>query len=211
MQHTDALSSPTPASSRAVPSRGRDGTQVGPGVDGASGAAAKQPFWDARRKRLYPAIALALALYFLWSGIAGWSARHAFFVNVTQSLPNWAFIIDKVRVPHRGDYVFFDPPHDPLILRHFGAKPSLFGKEVYGMPGDTVTREGRVFYVNGKRVALAKPTSKQGEPLALGPVGVIPRNCFFVGTPHRDGLDSRYAAVGWPCLGRIVGTGTPIL
>jgi conjugal transfer pilin signal peptidase TrbI len=31
-------------------------------------------------------------------------------INTTQSLPNWAFWIDKHRVPQRGDFVVFAPP-----------------------------------------------------------------------------------------------------
>ena len=40
---------------------------------------------------------------------------------------------------------------------------------------------------------------------------MIPRGCYFVGTPHKDGFDSRYAAIGWICMRRVFGTGTAIL
>jgi len=56
-----------------------------------------------------------------------------------------------------------------------------------------------------------KPFSKFGERLVPGPTGVIPRGCYFVGSPHKDGFDSRYAAIGFACANKIVGVGKPIL
>jgi len=82
---------------------------------------------------------------------------------------------------------------------------------VYGVAGDVVTRQGPDFFINGKHVALAKHKSRRGEPLAAGPIGVIPHGCYFAGTPHKDGFDSRYAIIGWICRDRIVGTGSPVL
>ena len=172
---------------------------------------ARSVFWTGRRKRLYLGFAGLAMLVGVGRSVADWRDRHAFLINATQSLPNWAFLIDRGAVPARGDYVFFDPPHDPLILRHFGRQPAMFGKIAYGVGGDVVTRIDRTYFVNGRKVAIAKTVSHLGEPLALGPVGRIPAGCFFVGSPHRDGLDSRYAAIGWPCGNRIIGTGTPIL
>src|SRR3546814_6721237 len=61
--------------------------------------------------------------------------------------------------------------------------------------GDVVTRTGRTFLVNGRPVVIAKERSRLGEPLALGPTGTIPPGCYFVGTPHKDGFDSRYAGI----------------
>jgi conjugal transfer pilin signal peptidase TrbI len=168
-------------------------------------------FWTGRRKRLYAGFAAAAVLAGCCASVTIWRGCHLFLINATQSLPNWAFLIERGVEPHRGDYVFFDPPHDPLILRHFGGQPAMFGKIAYGVGGDVVTRAGRTYFVNGRQVAIAKVASRQGEPLALGPVGRIPPGCYFVGSPHKDGLDSRYAAVGWPCDNRMIGVGTPIL
>jgi conjugal transfer pilin signal peptidase TrbI len=82
---------------------------------------------------------------------------------------------------------------------------------VTGVPGDVVTERNRAFFVNGRLVAKAKPRSRLGEPLALGPTGIVPRGCYFVTTEHKDGFDSRYAAIGWICAPRILGVGRPIL
>ena len=79
------------------------------------------------------------------------------------------------------------------------------------MPGDIVTEKERSFFVNGRKVVVAKRASRFGEPLALGPTGVVPQGCYFVTTAHKDGFDSRYAAIGWICARRILGVGRPIL
>ena len=79
------------------------------------------------------------------------------------------------------------------------------------MPGDVVTEKDRNFFVNSRKVAVAKRASRFGEPLALGPTGVVPQGCYFVTTAHTDGFDSRYAAIGWICARRILGVGRPIL
>jgi conjugal transfer pilin signal peptidase TrbI len=56
-----------------------------------------------------------------------------------------------------------------------------------------------------------KPRSRDGEVLTPGPVGRIPDGCFYVGTPHPDGFDSRYAEIGFACRKQLLGSGTPIL
>ena len=83
----------------------------------------------------------------------------------------------------------------------------MFGKIVYGIPGDTVQHWGRMVTVNHRVVAYTKPFTKAGEPLVIGPSGVIPSGCYYVGTPHKDGFDCRYAAIGFACQRQIVGTG----
>lgn len=168
-------------------------------------------FWGtARRRRYLVYAAVGIGLVSLGE-LARWSDDHALLVNATTSLPNWAFMIDRQRVPARGDIIFFEPPPGSLLARHFGARPQPFGKIVYGVAGDRVERHGRLFSVNARPVALAKPATRFGEPLALGPTGTIPRGCYFVGAPHRDSFDSRYAAIGWVCRLRVIGVGRPIL
>lgn len=168
-------------------------------------------FWTGKRKRFYASIVGAGLIYTVASSLSDWRDTHTVLINTTTSLPNWAFVLDKSHEPVRGALVFFDPPPSPLVTAHFGSHPSAFGKRVYGVAGDVVTRVGRTFFVNGHQVSVAKPTSTRGEPLALGPTGVIPRGCFYVGSGHKDGFDSRYAAIGWICMNRVFGTGTAIL
>lgn len=157
----------------------------------------------------------------LWSGLglaafavtatSQFSADHALLINASPSLPYWAIWLDRSEVPQRGDLILFDPPGSDLLTRHFGASPQPFGKRVYGVGGDVVTQRGRTFFINGRAVATAKELSRFGEPLALGPTGTIPAGCYFVATEHKDGFDSRYAAIGWICRSRVLGTGSGLL
>src|SRR3546814_3889969 len=59
------------------------------------------------------------------TGLADWSDDHLFLVNTTDSLPNWAFLIERGRLPAKGEFIFFDPPASALLRRHFGARQSV--------------------------------------------------------------------------------------
>ena len=167
---------------------------------------ARSPAWP--RLALWGALgAAALAL----SSLSAFARDHALMINASPSLPYWAVWLTRGAVPQRGDIILFDPPTSPLLVKHFGSEPQPFGKRVSGVPGDVVTERNRAFFVNGRLVAKAKPRSRLGEPLALGPTGAVPRGCYFVTTEHKDGVDSRYAAIGWICAPRILGVGRPIL
>lgn len=177
----------------------------------ASNAAGAEPArWRPNRRR-WAAIGLLLVGGIAYQAITEWRDTHGLLINTSQSLPNWAFVIHKTATPQRGQYVFFVPPADPLVIRHFGAKKQMFGKIVYGMPGDTVEHRGADVLVAGHVVGRMKPRTRFGETLAAGPVGVIPSGCYYVGTPHKDGFDSRYAAIGYACAKKIVGVGEAIL
>lgn len=171
---------------------------------------APAPSWRPR-KRLWGMLGALLVGSIVLTAVSDWRDTHAFLINTTDSLPNWAFVIHRNQLPARGDYVFFDPPSTPLVRRHFGTKPKMFGKIVYGMPGDVVGHDGPNVTINGKTVARMKPLTRFGEPLTPGVVGAIPQGCYFAGTPHKDGFDSRYADIGLVCRKQIVGTGEPIL
>lgn len=157
------------------------------------------------------AIALLAAALAGSSALGSWRDEHAILINTTHSLPNWAFFIDKGKAPRRGDFVVFNPPETRLIAAHFGNRPAAFAKRALGMPGDLVTREGAVVRINGAEVARLKPMTKRGEPLVPGPTGRVPERCYYLGTAHSDGFDSRYADIGFVCASRIVGTGDAIL
>ena len=158
---------------------------------------------------------LLIAAFFAVTGAVGslseWSETHALMINATDSLPNWAFLVESGRFPERGDYVVFHPGHDEVTTKYFGTQPSAFAKIAYGIPGDEVTRDGNDVLVNGERIAQLKPLTKRGDPLAAGPTGIVPRGCVFAATHHKDGFDSRYAHIGFVCRDRLVGTGQAIL
>lgn len=163
------------------------------------------------RKRLWGALAVAVIGGAGLSAVSTWRDDHLLLVNATDSLPNWAFVIHRRQLPQLGQFVFFDPPHGALVRRHFGVKPQLFGKIVYGLPGDVVAHQGTLVTINGKPIGRMKPRTRSGEPLTMGATGPIPRGCYYAGSPHPDGFDSRYAEIGFVCSRQIVGVGEAIL
>ena len=85
------------------------------------------------------------------------------------------------------------------------------GKRVLGMPGDVVRHEGDAVFINGRKVASLLKVTRLGVPLTRGPEGVIPEGCYYTGTSHPRGLDSRYGEIGFVCRGQILGSGRTIL
>lgn len=146
-----------------------------------------------------------------FSSLSAFARDHALMINVSPSLPYWAIWLERGVMPARGEIIVFDPPPSALLEAHFGKEPKPFAKKVLGVAGDRVTQNARTYFINGKPVAKAKPHSRNGEKLALGPTGTIPMGCYYVGTDHVDGFDSRYAAIGWICRPRVLGVGRPIL
>ncbi len=161
-----------------------------------------------RRSLLLTGIVL---LPLAWGPLDAFGKNHAFLINASPSLPNWAFWLDKKAPIARGSLIFFEPPLSTLVERHFGPGPQMFGKRVLGVAGDTVSHEGSAVFINGKRVATRLEVTRLGVPLAAGPEGVIPQGCFYTGTSHPRGLDSRYGAIGFVCRGQILGSGRAIL
>jgi conjugal transfer pilin signal peptidase TrbI len=124
-------------------------------------------------------------------------------VNQTDSLPYKLILIRKAALPERGQYVVFKAPDN-------GRYNNPFIKLVGGAGGDTVSREGRSYYVAGRHIGDAKEFSKLGEPTNLGPVGVIPEGSYFVYTNNKDSYDSRYQEIGWVESSNIIGIAYPI-
>lgn len=173
-------------------------------------AAAEAEPWRPR-KRLWALLLFVAVVLMALGGIRQWRDDHLFLINASESLPNWAFVINRHEAPARGRYVFFDPPHVPLVVSHFGERPKMFGKIVYGIPGDLVEHRGADVIVAGKHVATMKPRTRKGEALTPGATGIVPQGCYFVGTPHKDGFDSRYAEIGFVCRQQVIGVGVPVL
>lgn len=144
-------------------------------------------------------------------GVSQFAATHALMINASPSLPHWAIWVTRGTLPKKGELVVFMPPRSDLVEAHFGKSPPPFAKRVMGIAGDVVSEQDLVFAINGKPVVRAKARSHAGEALLLGPTGKIPPSCYFAASPHRDGFDSRYAAIGWVCANQIVGVGRPIL
>ena len=159
-----------------------------------------------------PALLCALvALPLLYGPVDRFGKTHALLINASPSLPNWAFWLERAEAPQRGALIFFAPPRSTLLVRHFGTTPQIFGKRVLGMPGDRVTHKGALVFINARQVAVTKRTTRLGIPLTRGPDGIIPRGCYYAGSAHPDGFDSRYGEIGFVCAGQILGSGRAIL
>jgi conjugal transfer pilin signal peptidase TrbI len=168
-------------------------------------------FWSPARRRLYlAAILLALAVT-LMQAILWWRQSHAILINASDSLPHWAFLLEKKKPLRVGELVFFKPPPSDLLATHFGPGAHLFGKRILGAPGVEVSVRDNMVFLDGELVSVAKPLTRKGVPLEPVEPGVIPYGCYFVGTDHPDGFDSRYRAIGLICRDRILGSARPIL
>jgi conjugal transfer pilin signal peptidase TrbI len=111
--------------------------------------------------------------------------------NLTSSLKGHVYIYVLGKNVSKGDLMAFS--------WHGGAtypRGSIFIKEVIGVPGDTVVRKDREIWVGDHYVGVAKPKTKAGIPVEPAAGGVIPADAFFVATPSKDSMDSRYAIVG---------------
>lgn len=149
-------------------------------------------------------VAAALAVSQLGSAIAD---DYQFFLNETESLPNWAFWVNKNDVtPQRGEFFAFVPPPNPYYPAGF-----RFAKQVVGIPGDIVEVRGRAFLINGSPVGIAKTHDQAGNPVEAAAPGRIPEGKYFVVTPHKDSFDSRYALIGLIDQERLVGKAFPVL
>ncbi len=62
-----------------------------------------------------------------------------------------------------------------------------------------------------QKIAARLDETRLGIALHKGPEGPIPDGCFYTGTSHPRGLDSRYADIGFVCRGQILGSGRAIL
>ena len=162
-------------------------------TEGSKLAVFGQRLTDHTRRRLVVYTLLAMAAFFF---------QHCLRlgVNATESLPHSLYLIHKGESIKRGDYVAF---------RWDGGGPYPAGvtfiKIVAGVPGDTISRINRTYYVNGSFVGTAKPYAKDGQPLALMETGVLKRDEYYVQAPHPDSLDSRYRLSGWIPKDRIIG------
>ena len=146
-----------------------------------------------------------LAVVLVISVALRWERSWYVTINWTESLTHWAFVVDKNEEPAVGDFVDFQPPANPYYAN------INFVKMIVAGPGDTVECDGRSFMVDGVIIAIAKTHSQAGDPLSLGPCGIVPDDHFFVVATHKDSFDSRYGDIGHVARSRINGVARPIL
>ncbi len=173
---------------------------------------------SARVRVLRTALVAALVLAWPIRAVVGEvSERYMLALNLTESLPERAFWIERVgaageaRTPREvldglsyGDRIAF------LVgegAREHYRPETVFVKKVKGLPGQTVTvNEDRIVHIDGQPVAKAREQSRSGLPLQPIEGGVIPEGKVFVWTPHEDSYDSRYADIGLVDSARLIGT-----
>lgn len=156
----------------------------------------------ARRYGLWIALLLVLIICL--------TSRYQLALNVTHSLPQTLFLIEKKN--HnvtRGDYMAFrwikggPIPNDIIVI-----------KEVVGVAGDSVhhrqKKDGLWVEINSKAISLIKPFAQNGAVLIPGTTGTIPEKHYFVHAAHPDSLDSRYALTGFVNHAQIVGRAIPL-
>ena len=118
--------------------------------------------------------------------------HYEFSINVSNSLPGTLYIVEKGVLPSRGEYLCFDYPSDFIYQRN-----SHFLKRTAGVAGDVVQNRDHHFFVNGKPVGVALPTTSSGIPIEESTfTGSIPAGYYYVAGVHPKSLDSRYEAVG---------------
>lgn len=162
----------------------------------------------------------ALAAVASVQAIDAFARRHLLLINRSPSLPNWAYFVERGASPMIGDVAFFVPPRNALVQKHFGSQPSAFGKIVYAVGGDVIEHRGDLVLVHrsvsvpgspAELVSVKKPVSANGDVLKAGPSGRVPDGCYYMGSPHKDGFDSRYAAIGFVCGRQIVGVARRVI
>ena len=128
-------------------------------------------------------------------------------LNRSHSLPFKLFVIERGQKEIKvGDYVAFEPKPSAV-----GGYRLTFIKEVVCGPGQTLTRENRTFYCDGKELTTAKERALNGNPLEATQPQVLGEDQYFVLGTHKDSYDSRYEAFGLIDRCRFSGKAHPLL
>lgn len=147
------------------------------------------------------ACAVFFALGFAWV----LSQTISIHINLSESLPQKAFLVLKGVSPHKDNYVAFWPTGNGFYSEH---RP--FIKQVAGEEGSKVSIEDGWFLVDNVFIGKAKSVSKTGVPLEVGPIGQLGKGEYFVYSKHPDSLDSRYANIGWVNETQVLGRAWPL-
>lgn len=158
-------------------------------------------------------------LYLLVFGIWALAYLRLFF-DATPRVPvlfNWTPSLPyKVALLHpfqhtlrRGDFIVFSFAGDGARA-YPGLAGQPFFKIVRGMPGDTVTVDGREVRINGEPVGVAKTHAFDRRPLEPIASGVIPPGLFYVQGLSPDSFDSRYRQSGLVRAEQVIGIVDPI-
>lgn len=130
--------------------------------------------------------------------------------NWTPSLPyKIALLHPGQHALRRGDFIVFAFAGDGA-RDYPGLAGQPFFKIVRGMPGDTITVDGREVRINGEPVGIAKTHAFDRRPLEPIASGVIPQGWFYVQGLSPDSFDSRYRQSGLVRAEQVIGVVAPI-
>ena len=101
-------------------------------------------------------------------------------------------------------YWFSDPLRGDIVICFYPGYTESCVKRVVGLPGDTVSVQGGVFYINGN--PLDESAYWTGEIIGdMDPVTVGKREVFVVGDNRNGSKDSRNPSVGCIPYAKVVG------
>ncbi len=148
-----------------------------------------------------------LQYIFLVLCYAAFAQRFELSINVSESLPGVLYLVEKGKLPSKGEYASFYYPSDFIY-----PKGVRFLKRVVGVEGDVVHARSHHFYVNDQEVGYALGATSTGKPIQENSFdGVIPAGHYYVKGDHPLSLDSRYRACGLITDQMIVGRGFRVL
>lgn len=161
----------------------------------------KQHFWKTwlnNRREFFKHIAMAMVPFLFMMAIHPYGR---FMFDMSGSLGGGMFwVVVGNKDLHRDDLAVFHPPQTP-----FYPQTVQFIKQVGGMPGDTITRQGMTLFNKGHKLGTAKPESSQGVPLEVFDGGVVPEDHFYFYSNHADAFDSRYRLIGFVSKEQVIG------
>jgi conjugative transfer signal peptidase TraF len=133
--------------------------------------------------------------------------------NATASVPTGLYLIRAASELHAGQRVAIDP--SPALRRYLAARGYLPAgvpllKEIAGVRGDIVCRDGADITLNGELVAAARAIDRRGRPLPVWRgCRTIAEDQVFVMNRHAPGsFDGRY--FGPVSRHRIIGRAKPL-
>jgi len=110
-----------------------------------------------------------------------------FRMNLSHSLPNTLFLAKPIKSPvKKGQIVSIEHP----VLN------ASIGKIIVGEPGDQISIQGQILFVNDFKIGEIKAISNSGKIYHPISEQEIPSGHYFVFTPHPESFDSRYQEFG---------------
>lgn len=173
-------------------------------------------------KNLLKTILIFLASFTLLGIIV---SKYNLSFNQSPSMKGRVFLIAKNSLPQEyKDVVIFKTKEDSFKDVGEDKYPKAHKsklKEVIGFYGDIIDVKKSIedrnnhIYINGRDYGIIKEYSLKGERL-LPITGIdkritIPKDYYFVYTPHKDSYDSRYKSVGLIHKSQIIGRAYEIL